>query len=232
MDGKQRSTLMRSAWALLALGLLLGGGCTSGRGMNGMFARKPVSEPGVTVPEEYRQELRQLAKSAGKQSEAKQEEIAQQLANGLKVEKDALLRMEVLQAMGAMQCPTALSMLRLGMKDPDADVRVACCQAWRQQGGQEAIDLLAAAATTDSELDVRMAAARCLGELGDKRGVPALGQMLEDRDPAMQHRAVASLQRITGQDLGNDVNAWIDYVKKGAPEQPVSWASRVRNMWR
>lgn len=197
-----------------------------------MFARKPVSAPGVTVPSEYMQELRQLASSAGKQSAAKQEEIAQQLAQGLKVEKDALLRMEVLRSMGAMKCPTAVAMLQLGMKDPDADVREACCAAWQEQGGQEAIDLLAAAATTDSDPDVRMAAARALGEMGDKRAVAALGQMLEDRDPAMQYRAVASLQQITGQDLGNDVNAWVDYVKQGAPDKPVSWASRVRNVLR
>ncbi len=197
-----------------------------------MFTRKPTTMPGVTVPSEYQEELRQLAKTAGKQSEAKQEEIAQQLANGLKAEKDALLRIEVLRSMGAMTCPTAIGMLRLGMKDPDADVREACCLAWRQQGGPEAIELLSAAATTDSDADVRMAAARALGEMGDRRAVAALGQMLEDRDPAMQYRAVASLQQVTGQDLGNDVNAWIDYVKQGAPEQPISWASRMKNMLR
>lgn len=228
----RRSAQIAALCLCLAVALPLSAGCSYRRGLRGMFARKPVTMPGVTTPSEYMQELREVAGAAGKESEAKQEEIAQQLANGLKAEKDSLLRMQVLQTFGSLKCPTATNMLRLGLKDPDADVRVTCCDAWREQGGPEAVDLLVEAATSDSDRDVRMAAARCLGELKDRRGVAALGQMLEDRDPAMQYRAVASLKEITGQDLGNDVNAWSEYVKQGAPERPVSWASRLTSRWR
>jgi len=73
----------------------------------------------------------------------------------------------------------------------------------------------------DIEHDVRMAAARALGQSHEQVAVMALGNALDDKDPAMQYRAVISLRQITGQDLGNDVNKWREYVKSGklAPVQ-------------
>jgi len=34
---------------------------------------------------------------------------------------------------------------------------------------------------------------------------------LEDGDPAVQYRAVASLKQVSGRDLGNDVNDWREW---------------------
>jgi hypothetical protein len=38
-----------------------------------------------------------------------------------------------------------------------------------------------------------------------------LARALEDADPAVQYRAVASLKKVSGRDLGNDVNAWREW---------------------
>ena len=61
----------------------------------------------------------------------------------------------------------------------------------------------------------------------------ALGAALEDRDPAMQYRAVQSLQAVTGQNFGNDVERWQQYVRGEVPKsrEPTSLAERFRNVF-
>ena len=69
-----------------------------------------------------------------------------------------------------------------------------------------------------------------LGQSHDQIAVIALGGALEDKDPAMQYRAVMSLRQVTGQGLGNDVNKWREYAKtsKLHPAKPEpSLAERI-----
>ena len=54
----------------------------------------------------------------------------------------------------------------------------------------------------------RLRAVRMLGQLKDKEAIPVLAKALEDPDPAVQYRAVASLKQVSGRDLGDDVNKW------------------------
>ncbi len=99
------------------------------------------------------------------------------------------------------------------MSDADTHVRVAACEAWGKRGDAEAVKLLAEALRSDVDADVRLAAAKALGETKNPEAVAALGEALSDADPAMQYRAVLSLERVTGKDLGNDVSRWQQYVK-------------------
>jgi HEAT repeat protein len=86
---------------------------------------------------------------------------------------------------------------------------------------------------SDVDTDVRLAAARALGQTHDQAAVAALGAALEDRDPAMQYRAVQSLQELTGKNLGNNVERWQQYVRGEAPktQEPTSLAERFRKMF-
>src|SRR5207244_3209345 len=104
-----------------------------------------------------------------------------------------------------------------GLKDPERDVRVACCEAWSKRPGAESTRILAEALSTDTDHDVRIAAVKGLSGSGEKEAVKALAVALEDPDPAMQYCAVASMRDVTGQDLGNDVNAWRELAKKDDP---------------
>ena len=50
-----------------------------------------------------------------------------------------------------------------------------------------------------------------VGELGDKEALPVLAKALEDSDPAVQYRAVGALKKVSGRDLGDDVNKWREW---------------------
>jgi HEAT repeat protein len=80
-------------------------------------------------------------------------------------------------------------------------------------------------------MDVRLAAARALGETRSPAAVPALGEALSDTNPAMQYRAVQSLKMTTGQDLGDKVDRWQRYVKGEPTGPPPSLAERLGNMF-
>lgn len=156
-------------------------------------------------------ELAAAATAAKKAGAAEQEAFAKQLAEKMVVEHDPRVRCSILEAAAGFDTPSSAALCRGGLQDPDERVRMAACSAWVTKGGAEAVQLLANRYRTDSELDVRLRALRALGELGDKEAVPVLAKALEDSDPAVQYRAVAALKKVSGRDLGNDVNRWREW---------------------
>jgi HEAT repeat protein len=115
------------------------------------------------------------------------------------------------------------------MKDPESEIRVACCEAWSKHPSPETTRILAETLSGDTDLDVRMAAAKALSTAGDKQAVAALGRALEDPDPGLQFCAVASLKQVTGKNLGNDVNAWHQLAQQ--PDPPVHTKALASRMW-
>ena len=97
----------------------------------------------------------------------------------------------------------------------------------------EAAAVLSQVLTGDDDPDVRLEAIEALGQCRDPAAVAALGPALEDRDPAMQYRAVLALKELTGEDFGNDVDRWRQYVQGDVPVQtpPSSLAERLRRIF-
>ena len=90
----------------------------------------------------------------------------------------------------------------------------------------EAVQVLAGVLASDSDRDVRMAAACGLGHSHDPAAAQALGTALNDPDPAMRYRAMKALRESTGKNIGtdpSDAERWRKYVKTGEVP-PVSWA--------
>ncbi|MBI2481698.1 MAG: HEAT repeat domain-containing protein, partial [Planctomycetia bacterium] len=114
----------------------------------------------------------------------------------------------------------------------DAGVRIAACRAWGRRGGPEALDVLARTVSNDSDLDVRLAATTQLAKFQDRQSLEALAVALNDKDPALQHRAVQSLKSVSGRDYGDSVPAWRDYVEGRSPvlPEPPSIAERLRSL--
>jgi HEAT repeat protein len=146
-----------------------------------------------------------------------------------------LFRAAIVESLGALAARSGVEGLNLALQDDDPDVRVAACEAWGRHGGPEALHALASTLNGDTDLDVRQAATRGLGELGDPAGIQTLGVALEDPDPALQWRAVQSLEAITGRDFGDSVPACREFVQNPPPgsvqPQHPSLVKRLRRLF-
>ncbi len=118
-------------------------------------------------------------------------------------------------------------------KDTDPSVRRAACRAWGRRGGKQSVEALANTLGSDTDLDVRIAAARELASFSDPIAYQALGLALEDEDPAMKYRAVESLRRASGRDFGNNLDSWRQFAQGSdpGPDTPISVAERIRGMF-
>jgi HEAT repeat protein len=172
------------------------------------------------------------AKKLNKASTPEQEAFAQEMAKQMANEQDINVRLAVIAAMTQMKTPSANAILFAGMKDPETDVRVACAEAWAKRPGSDSTRILAETLSSDTDMDVRIAAAKGLGASSDREAITALGTALEDSDPALQYCAVGSLKQVTGKDLGNDVNAWRRFAQQpDAPVKSKTLAERARQIF-
>ena len=195
------------------------------------FGLFPTEEEGPTVvtPADWIKRWEQLAKDAKDMPPAEQERAATELAWALNKEDDPLLRSHMLRTLAALPSKTAEAMLSAGLQDSDRDVRVACCEAWGKRGGDEATRILCETLKSDTDLDVRLAAARVLGDLKDPKAVPALGLALDEPFPALRYRTIESLKKISGKEF-EDLKSWREYAQGGQPKEP-SLVSRLRRMF-
>jgi hypothetical protein len=219
---------------LCCLGALAVMGCANSQLPSWLpFRDKPDHLDGVPAPRDRIESLRKLTEKAESTPPDQKATIAQDLVNQIQREEDPLIRAEIIRALARYPSPAGDAVLRAALNDPAADVRVIACGAWGNRGGPEAAALLAGILSSDIDRDVRMAAARALSKSRDPAAIAALGNVLEDNDPAMQYCAVRSLQGITGENLGNDVDRWRQYAKEGKlkPAESSSFAGRMGRLF-
>jgi HEAT repeat protein len=219
------------SFALLACGTLWMTGCAGPRGkINWAFWEKPPTRiPGLKTPQERIEELAQLTDQAARQTSAEQARLADELAQEIQREQDVQVRRQIIRTLAVIPNERAAAVIHAGLDDPDESVRIACCEAWGKRGGSLAIEELSTALETQSSVDVRIAAAKALGELNDPAAVQPLAQLLVENDPAIQRRAMESLKYASGKDYGYDVQAWRQY----AQGQPVEQKSvGIAELWK
>jgi HEAT repeat protein len=227
----------KNSWLgiIVCLGLVANQGCASGPNWSKLAFWKKKSEPQVgpvvESPIERGKKLKALAEKAPKMSPAEQEKQVEDLVLQLQKEEVAQMRMRLLQTLGAFPQPAAAAMVSAGLKDSDRDVRIICCDTVAKHKPPDAVKQLIEVLSSDTEIDVRIAAARGLGEFKDDPTVlAALGTALDSTDPAMQYRAVQSLRKTTGKQYDDNINTWREYVKGTNPPEP-SIASRIKNIF-
>jgi HEAT repeat protein len=172
-------------------------------------------------------EIKASAKKIRKASPQQQEAYAAEMAQKMQHEHDILVRMAMIDVLSTLDASSAQRVLFAGLQDPEVDIRVACCEAWQKRPGPETTRMLTETLRRDTSVDVRLAAVKALGAAGDKEAVQALGEALEDNDPAMQYVAMGSMKNVTGKDFGNDVNEYRRLAK--LPDPPLrqkSWTQK------
>lgn len=192
------------------------------------FAEKERSS--IITPAMRMAAVREFGPRARNADAAEQQRLCEQLALQIQTEPDPLVRQEIQNTVAEFSTPLALKMLLAGLQDDDLSVRLTCCYRLAERGDPAAIGPLRTALETDHELDVRLAAIDALGKIRSTESVSALGVALADRDPAVQYAGVQALKTASGQDLGNDVAMWQQYVSGEHPaiKPEVSVAERVK----
>ena len=177
-------------------------------------------------------ELRAIRENPTGLSPQEQRRVIPTLADIVQNSTNTVLRAEATLALAEFPAPETIPTLQLAMSDESTDVRIAACRAWGRRGGPEALDVLSQAVSSDSDLDVRLAATAQLAKFKDQQSLQALAVALNDKDPALQHRAVQSLKSVSGQDYGDNVPAWRDFVEGRSPAlpEPPTIAERLRSM--
>lgn len=150
-----------------------------------------------------------------------QQRVAEELSEVVYRDPILLLRLHAVDLLGKLNCPATFKTLANACRDHNSDIRVAAIKAWEKMPPEKAIPQLQEMIGSDTDIDVRLAATRALGNFSGQRAVAAISLALEDSDPALQLRAAESLQNVTGEQLGPDIVAWQQYVQNVLTNQPL-----------
>ncbi len=196
MPGKRHGDISVFVLGLLALAV---SGCDEKMPMWTGLGTPPTKLPGVASPTERIKSLQELARKAPATTDPVQREaICRDLAQQIRKEPDSILRGEILRTLAAYGGPTATAVLHVAVKDTDADVRKLVCDLWGRRPDAEAAQVLADVMASDSDKDVRMAAARAMGQCHDPMAVRALRRSLErnrSRHAVLRRGLAASFDR-------------------------------------
>jgi HEAT repeat protein len=174
-----------------------------------------------------RTELRHEVESAQAAGEIEQQRVAAKLGDLVARDPVGLIRIEATRLLADLPVPAAASALRLAARDREVAVRTAAVRSLGERGDADSARVLAELSRSDDNLDVRIAATSQLGNCPGDVAIQALSAAIGHPDPAMQLSAASALTRITGEDYGNDIQAWQQYLqaRDASPEND----SRVAN---
>jgi HEAT repeat protein len=179
-------------------------------------------------------ELAALRSQAPSLQPAEREQIAADLAARLKDEQSPVMRAELIRALGELPTATSQSSILAAMTDETPHVRAAACRALGRHPSSEGFTAVSQAVASDTDLDVRIAAAKELGKFREEGAPQALRPALDDNDPALQLAAMQSLQSLTGRtQYGSSVGTWREYLDGGEPAPPAgpTIAETLQKYW-
>ncbi|MDG1872716.1 MAG: HEAT repeat domain-containing protein [Mariniblastus sp.] len=138
--------------------------------------------------------------------------VAEMISEVIHRDSVLLLRIHGVNLLGQLDCPASIQTLGDASRDNNSDIRIAAVKAWQRMPSETAIPQLQEMIGSDTDVDVRLAATRALGDFSGKQAIAAVSLALDDNNPALQLRAAESLGKITGEQLGRDIGAWQQYV--------------------
>lgn len=139
-------------------------------------------------------------------------------------DEDPHVRAEAVRALGRCQIAGHVDALGAALSDPDPRVRLAVARVFSEHPRDEAPGLLARAARTDENVDVRSESAWALRHYNDPAVVQTLYECLGDGEFAVRYRAHHALVELAGVDPGPEQWHW-QVAAKGElpPRDPAKW---------
>jgi len=199
-----------------------------------LFEAKSDTIPGLDSPHQRKKIIREKGIKGATASEEEREILVAQLVHEYQTSPDPNMRREAVDALAKIPHLQRDRFLREILQDENPFVRLSALESLSKtySGDQEELlALLIDRTKTDSDRDVRLAAVRILGDVAPKKPgdssyrtvVLELGNLLDDKVPAVRYAAMQSLHRVTGKDYGNDITRWLQhirYVKGEVPNLP------------
>ncbi|MDR3181867.1 MAG: HEAT repeat domain-containing protein [Planctomycetaceae bacterium] len=215
-----------------------------------LFEAKSDKIPGLDPPYERKKLIREKGEKGAKADAASQEILSAQLMLEYQTSPDPNMRREAVDAMAKIPCPQRDQYLLEVLKDSDAFIRLSALEALKTAHSKSSsaaaggyVSVLVDRMKHDTDKDVRLAAIRLLGgiklhTIKESEGITpdsltlALGEMLQDKVPAVRYASMETLQKLTGKDYGTDINRWSQYIRYIQGEdaelpQPRSFAEKI-----
>jgi HEAT repeat protein len=212
--GRPRRRRAPLATACIAVALAA---CSSGCAL---WPFKDNDKSSIITPSMRAASIREMGPRAEDASDAEQLAMCEELAQQIRTEPDPLVRRAIQETIAEFQSPLASAVLVAGLNDSDRDVRTTCCRMLGRRQDASGVAQLAGIVASESDAEVRMAAINALGQIKSPASVQALAAAVKDRDPAMQYAGVLAMQEASGEELGNDVEAWRQYADSLGPAAP------------
>ena len=165
-----------------------------------------------------RRQMKEIVENATDGGADAQEEASKYLANVVANDSILLLRIEATRLLANLPTETAGKALEVASRDRQVEVRRAAVRSWEKRGDEMAKTALTRMVRKDGDVDVRIAATVALGQFSGQSVTEVLAEVIQDPNPAMQLRAAESLAATTGEDFGNDILAWQEYLKRTLPD--------------
>ncbi len=211
--------------------LLCGAGCVDGplynlKRINPYYTSQweKDREHGPTYEDRYN-ELIYASQRLKNMAPGEQQKWARTLADVIKNDPSAEMRAKAVRAIASVEDAVVTEALNLATIDESEKVRVAACEAWKQQAGSAARDMLLSVAKSEEETaSVRQQAIASLESFGDAEVLRTFDTLLDDQSPVIQYQVAQTLRNVSGEDFGGDIAAWKQYIASStattAPANP------------
>ena len=145
---------------------------------------------------------------------------------------DPTVRAACLRALGRHGHPDDVATIARYLNDDISFVRWEAAMALERLHHPDSVAPLMQALRDDEDADVRLAAARALGQYAEQRVFEALIGSLTDTNYSVVRQAVRSLNHLTGEDLGDRGSQWLAWQGQQddpfAQQQPYYYTKFIR----
>ena len=145
-----------------------------------------------------KREMREQVEFAINGTQQDQQNAAKFLAEIVRRDSILLHRIYAVKLLGQLDCPASLKALQEATEDSNSEIRIAAIGSLEQLPADNSLPRLQEILMDDTNnTDVRLAAARAIGEFSGEQAITAVAVALDDQDPALQRRVHA----VVGEDF-------------------------------